>query len=235
MYTCVGGRVRRCPCVGGGVRAPGNAAPTRRNHPHVAERAPGAEAGAVRGRFEGSAEAAREPATGRVSDQHAATVPLITLDRGLGEVAERHRGRGRDRIRLCRGYYGIAVGTDRVRGIERDRDPAVSGQRPDHQDLKAVAPLRGGRSRQVALALARPFHLQARRPGVGTLSVGTPDHQLRQACAQESRVRSHRTACSTMSKRSLPPLSGASGWLRSKRRSPLKQETPAPAPTSASV
>ncbi len=218
------------------MRAPGNAAPTRRNHPHIAERTAGADPGAVRGRLEGSAEAAREPATRRVPDQHAAAVPLVALDRGLGEVAEGHRGRGRYRIRLRWEYYGIAVGTDRVSGIERDRDPAVPGQCPDHQDLEAVAPLRGGRSCQVALALARPFHLQTRRPGVGTVSLGTPDQQ-RQACAEASRAapRPHRTACNTMSNRSLPPVSGTSGWLRSKRRSPLKQERPAPAPTSAWV
>ncbi len=213
MYTCVAGRVRRCPCVGGSMRGSRHAAPTRRHHPHAVECAPRPKPRAVRRRLERGAEAARQPSARRVADQHAAAVALVALDRGLAEVAQRHRGRGRDRIRFRRRQDRIAVGPDRILGIQGDRDPAVPGQRPDLQDLEAVAPLRGGRRRQAAFILAAPLHLEPRRPGIGTLRTAAPGEQEHQAHGEWScdRPAPHRTPWSTMSKRRSPPVSGTSG------------------------
>jgi hypothetical protein len=213
MYTRVARRVRRYPCVGGSMRGSRHAAPTRRHHPHAVERAPRPKTGAVGRRLERGAKAARQPSARRVADQHAAAVALVALDRGLAEVAKRHRGGGLDRIRFRRRHDRIAVGPDRIPGIQCDRDSAVSGQRPDLQDLEAVAPLRGGRRRQAAFILAAPLHLEPRRPGVGTLHTGAPGEQKRQAdgewrCGTPA---PHRTPWSTMSKRRSPPVSGASG------------------------
>ena len=181
MYTRVGGRVRRYPCVGGSMRGSRHAAPTRRHHPHAVERAPRPKTGAVRRRLERGAEAARQPSARRVADQHAAAVALVALDRGLAEVAKRHRGRGRDRIRFRRRHDRIAVGPDRILGYSAIETPLSPDSALISRTLRlshhsAVA----GAARR-PLLLAAPLHLEPRRPGVGTLHTGAPGEQERQA------------------------------------------------------
>src|SRR6478736_5413958 len=176
-------------------------------------------------------EPPRQRPIGPSLQREASAVALKADDRRLREPPEPDRGRRGSRgVGHIRGTNGVLPGFDGVRRVQRDPDSGIAVHRADLEQMERVAPLADDRSGELSRVGGGPPRRKPRsgRRGVRRSAGKSQHRQERQATSEAL----HRGAWTTMSKRTLPPESGVSGWLRSNRSAPPKKETPTPAPAS---